>query len=252
MSELHAPVPFDKYEVMGAYHWLEADPLSGHFNPPLAARYGIVTETVGALSSPSWRALDVGCGDGFLMGRLSPLLRWVVGIDSESRGVELASARLEPFANCRVLGASSYRLPFRDSSFDLVTCTDVIEHLNSLEAALSEITRVLDPGGHLVLTTPQWRPERVWDHRHVKEYQPAELSACLETFFRNIDLEYFWPMRWSRWYATRIGWRLIPHFCRHFSNPFSRRGRDPEAFGQILAVCRGVRDGGRASQRSRI
>lgn len=46
------------------------------------------------------------------------------------------------------------KLPFADGSFDLVTCLDVVEHLDDDTAALREMRRVLRPGGHLLVTVP--------------------------------------------------------------------------------------------------
>jgi SAM-dependent methyltransferase len=45
-------------------------------------------------------------------------------------------------------------LPYPDASFDLVVMTEVIEHLDNHRAAIGELARVLKPGGHLILTTP--------------------------------------------------------------------------------------------------
>lgn len=50
--------------------------------------------------------------------------------------------------------ADAYRLPFRDETFDTVLCTEVLEHTHSPQLALSEVHRVLKPGGKLLLTTP--------------------------------------------------------------------------------------------------
>ncbi len=52
------------------------------------------------------------------------------------------------------LRADAHRLPFRSSSVDVVLCTEVLEHLVEPMAALAEITRVLKPGGQLVLSAP--------------------------------------------------------------------------------------------------
>ncbi len=237
MSAAPAPVPFDKYGSMGAYHWRESDPGSPHYNPPVQARYQIVVERVGQLRPPPRRLLDLGCGDGYLLSRLSPLAAEAWGIEPESAGARLARRQLDAYPNCVVLEGSGYQLPFPDRLFDLVTCTDVIEHLSHPEAALREIRRVLRPQGRLVLTTPRRLPGRVWDRRHVQEFRPSELAALLRPHFAGVELEFFWPLRWSKIHSTRIGWRLLPPFSRIFFNPFLARGGDARRFGQILAVC---------------
>ncbi|HJU56720.1 MAG TPA: methyltransferase domain-containing protein [Pyrinomonadaceae bacterium] len=50
--------------------------------------------------------------------------------------------------------ADAYHLPFRDEAFDVVLCTEVLEHMHTPALALLELRRVLRPGGKLLLTTP--------------------------------------------------------------------------------------------------
>lgn len=96
------------------------------------------------------KILDAGCGTGGLMVRLSDCGK-VVGIDHSSEAVKYAKKR-----RLTVKRASINKLPFRDRSFDLVICIDVIYHLAVTDdvAALGEIGRVLKPGGVLILRVP--------------------------------------------------------------------------------------------------
>src|SRR5262249_4506473 len=50
-------------------------------------------------------------------------------------------------------------LPFRDDSFDAILCTSVLEHVDNAEQAVSEIARVMKPGGRLLITVPFFYPE---------------------------------------------------------------------------------------------
>jgi SAM-dependent methyltransferase len=73
-------------------------------------------------------------------------------------------------------------LPFPDQTFGLVTAFDVIEHVTDDERAFGELTRVLKPGGHLVLSVPL-HPAR-WTSfdvlvGHARRYEPAALQALL-------------------------------------------------------------------------
>jgi len=229
------PVPFARYSDSGAYHWVECDRRSSSYNPPLRARYEAVLRRVAAAK----RVLDVGCGDGYLMGLLSTGCERVFGVDPEQRGVALASAQLRSFGNCHVARASCYALPFRPESFDVVLLADVIEHLEYPALCLQELRRVLVPGGMAFVTTPLGRPERKVGWNHVKEYTGPELAELLGHQFASVRVTYLWPRTWFRLYSTPIGWRGIRWLCRLLDvNPFRREGMEPKRYEQILAVCR--------------
>jgi SAM-dependent methyltransferase len=71
-----------------------------------------------------------------------------------------------------MLGASLTAIPARNSAFDLVLCTEVLEHIVDDVGALDEIRRVLTPGGWLLITVPT--PPAVYDPNHVREGYTAE------------------------------------------------------------------------------
>jgi SAM-dependent methyltransferase len=82
-------------------------------------------------------------------------------------------------------------LPFEANSFEVISCLEVIEHISRAEALLAEMGRVLVPGGHLVLTTPNylfWR-ERVGhlmgqpptgEGIHLRFFTPRTLTAAMK------------------------------------------------------------------------
>ena len=239
-SSLPAP-GFDKYRRLGAYHWAECERSYANylrFNPPLVARYDFVLQEARRLR-PLHRLLDLGCGDGVLLDRLSPLSTRVEGLDVDETGLTLAAQELAHRTNCRLCQGCGYQLPYRSGCFDLVVSADVIEHLVDPERHLREAARVLGPRGTLLLTTPKWTAHRKWDSNHVKEYRPRELRDLLQRHFSRIRMRFYWPLTWSRLYATRLGWRLIKLMSIHLYDPF--RGRissQPAPYGQILAICR--------------
>lgn len=229
---------FDKYEAKGAYHWRECDRRSREFNPPLAARYELVVKR-----APAGRVLDVGAGDGYLAGRLAARCREVEAVEYEPSGVALASDMLADLGNVSVRQGSTYSLDYADAGFDGVVMADVIEHLDAPGAAVAEMARVLADDGVALITTPQWRPDRIWDERHVKEYTPDEFRALLGEHFKSVELVFSWPRLWSDAYRTRIGWRLLRMAGRLGFNPFLSESDSPEGRCQMLAICRLPRRG---------
>lgn len=99
---------------------------------------------------PARSALDLGCGDGRLTGRLAA--DEVVGADVSGVALERARRR-HPDIEFVPLEANR-PLPFEDSSFDLVLCADTLEHVQDVQLLLSEVRRVLEPGGELAVSTP--------------------------------------------------------------------------------------------------
>jgi SAM-dependent methyltransferase len=96
------------------------------------------------------RVLDLGCGDGRLTSELDATE--LTAADVSPVGLERARRRL-PDASLVELEPDAV-LPFDDGAFDLVLCAETIEHVRDVQLLLSEVRRVLRPGGALALTTP--------------------------------------------------------------------------------------------------
>ncbi len=89
------------------------------------------------------RCLDAGSGRGPFVPQLRKACAEVVRLDRESRG-----------GAPDVLGDVQDLSALSDGSFDTVLCTQVLEHVPHPRRALSELARVLRPGGHLILSAP--------------------------------------------------------------------------------------------------
>lgn len=88
------------------------------------------------------RALDVGCRCGYWSEKL------------KARGYDVVSIDLEPHYAGALQVDADKALPFGDEEFDLIWCTEVIEHLKDPAFTVAECKRVLRPEGQFVLTTP--------------------------------------------------------------------------------------------------
>jgi len=85
--------------------------------------------------------LDIGCGRGQYRSRLYSATRYI--------GMDITATTQT------MVVASALRLPFRASCIDSILCSEVLEHLTEPSEAISEMQRVLRPGGRVYLTTPQ-------------------------------------------------------------------------------------------------
>ncbi len=104
------------------------------------------------------RVLDVACGSGEPSISIAALLRTkgqVVGIDTSEGPLEVARerARQRGLKNVEYLQADVHALPFADQSFDRVTSRLGLMFFSELRKALSEMHRVLKPGGRVALLT---------------------------------------------------------------------------------------------------
>jgi ubiquinone/menaquinone biosynthesis C-methylase UbiE len=99
--------------------------------------------------------LDAGCGDGRYVAALRPELpERVAGVDISERILSTARAWV---SDAEFRQANLEALPFGDGEFDLVLCSQVIEHVLDASAAVRELARVLRPGGVLILSTDNAR-----------------------------------------------------------------------------------------------
>ncbi len=96
-------------------------------------------------------ALDVGCGEGFTLNKLSEnkIGKKLEGVDFLKTAIDTGK-RVHPHLKLKV--GNIYHLPYKDNSFDLVICTEVLEHLEDPKKALSELTRVSKK--YLLLSVP--------------------------------------------------------------------------------------------------
>ena len=100
--------------------------------------------------SPRARVLDVGCGTGRWLRRYSSLGFEATGVDATPQMLRVARTR---GTTAPLVAGEANRLPFRDGEFDVVSDVTVIQHIPAAlqPQALLEMTRVLKPGGRVIL-----------------------------------------------------------------------------------------------------
>ena len=98
--------------------------------------------------------LDVGCGGGYLTEELTSLFYYVKGVDASHSSLAAAHDHAkQQDLKVAYQAARAESLPFADESFDLVTCCDVLEHVDNLDRTVAEVARVLKPGGIFIYDT---------------------------------------------------------------------------------------------------
>lgn len=160
---------------------------------------GMVLRQVAWANMPKGaRVLDVGCGIG-------DNLRYVLREDASFFGLEYALKTA--CAASRLLGdrvaisaGSATAIPYESDRFDLVLCIEVLEHVDKDEVAISEIARVLRPGGALILSLPyrHWFPYYFTAMGHLRHYTRSDVARLLDR--AGLSLEYYLPNfpKWSR------------------------------------------------------
>ncbi|MDP4266084.1 MAG: methyltransferase domain-containing protein [Bacteroidota bacterium] len=128
--------------------------------------------------------LEIGCGEGYGASILSPYSKKYTGIDKYQtpntenlKGIEFIQMKV-PFLK-----------GFNDNTFDVVVSFQVIEHIKQDDIFISEINRVLKPGGIAILTTPNIEMSVTRNPFHIREYKIDPFRKLLSTKFDNFDIQ---------------------------------------------------------------
>jgi ubiquinone/menaquinone biosynthesis C-methylase UbiE len=212
--------------------------------------------------TPEMTVLDLGCGSGRHVDHIArfPDLN-ITGIDQSILAIQEARQRIELLIEWHLkksaiclMNADSLALPFNNHCFDLIICSEVLEHILHHETALKEIYRVLKPGKQLIISVPRYWPERIcWSlsteycrepQGHVRIYtKPHLLSLLNKTGFKmehshyahSLHVPYWWfkcilekkgrVSKFVQLYHRLLVWDLmkkpfITQFCDKLLNPF--------------------------------
>jgi glycosyltransferase involved in cell wall biosynthesis len=157
-------------------------------------RYAIVLGMLGRADS----VLDVACGSS----KILEALPHAVGLD-----LSFKPLRFRKQTNRFVVNGDVHGLPFRDGAFAAVICSEMLEHVPFDARIFTELSRVLSPGGTLIVGTPdygrwQWPFIEWWynrllpgahGHDHVERYTEATLRERLEQFgFEPLEAGSIW------------------------------------------------------------
>ena len=239
---------FVKYAQAGDCHWREEFGSIFSFNLVQHARYEMVLQS---MPSHCGSLLDWGCGDGALSKHLLERCDRFVGVDTEEEGLKFFEKHLGQYRAKYALELLSmedpYHLSYPDASFDVIVCSDVIEHVAYPEKLIAEFSRLLAPGGTVVITTPYRLAETPNDPMHVHEFYPSELTSLLNKQFPRVEIRLSHKIVYFSLYALQIRYRPVFRYLLNIAyilfryNPFlydQRTKRKWDVFTMITAIAR--------------
>lgn len=195
------------------------DPLDYYYRPLTAplyrARLRLALRLLGGDRFES--LLEVGYGSGILLPELARRAGRVAAIDIHPgrEAVEAALEGLEVQVDLR--DASLFDIPYPADEFEALICLSVLEHLTDLDAALSELARVVRPGGVAVIGFPVRNPitdnlfrALGYDPRKIHPSSHGDIIAAARSS-RSLELQLcahippVWPRALSAYVACRLG-----------------------------------------------
>jgi len=161
------------------------------------------------------KILDVGCGDGHI---LKPFLN-----RSETHGIDISKNMLQAAANLGIITSvvdlETEQFPFSSNDFDIVVCSEVIEHLITPDNMLREINRVLRPNHCFLLTFPNINQPLSVAIQTLLDLPPLYSAHYKSPHFRDYTL------RVVKWLLREFGFEITAIKGTHvypFKNALSR------------------------------
>ena len=147
---------------------------------------------------PGSKVIDVGCGAGRHSFEAYRRGANVIAFDQDAEELANVDTILQAMgqageapesAKAQVVVGDALALPYPDGSFDTVIASEILEHIPDDDGVISELVRVLRPGGTLAVTVPRWLPEKIcWllsdayhanEGGHIRIYRADELRSKL-------------------------------------------------------------------------
>lgn len=155
-----------------AANWRQADRIWGHESvvgrKRLRRRFELLLKYAGlrAKKAKSMAVLELGCGTGAYTELLAKTGYRLTATDLIPEFVNLTSIKVKKHKSVKVMRADATKLPFREKSFDAVVGNSILHHI-PIEKVLSEIWRVLKPGGRLAFTEPNMLNPHIFLQKNV-------------------------------------------------------------------------------------
>lgn len=151
-----------------------------------------LNEVLKLLPTNSHQVLDIGCSSAILTAEVAKFLPQsaITGLDSYKKAIDFARKK---YPHLKFVVADAHKLPFKNNAFDLVICTETLEHLINPQLALLEMKRVLKKNGHAIISMDSgsflfktiwyfWTKTkgRVWQGAHLHEFNAKILENLIK------------------------------------------------------------------------
>lgn len=183
LDNIHSNVPSDYYQ-----HGIKTNIFQKYWH---SRRFNEIKKIIGDEKFKTM--LDVGCHSGKFTHELSkktPKTK-IYGIDISKEAINYAK---KSYKNISFKVAEAKKLPFKNASFDLVTCLEVMEHIEKPNLVLKEIKRVIEDNGKIIILVPSenllfkliwflwihFGPGNVWNHTHINQFTNFSLDKLLK------------------------------------------------------------------------
>ncbi|MFT7521510.1 MAG: SAM-dependent methyltransferase [Kiritimatiellia bacterium] len=185
-----------------------------------SGRRDLVRQWLTDLGPDRQRAIfEAGCGTGGNLVMLSELgTLWAM--EPDPTGLDLAQTK---GVGTLAQGSLPDNIPFGDQLYDLIVCTDVLEHVGPDRDALRALRARTATGGHLLLTVPAlpalWSPHDA-EHGHHRRYRRSQLTALLHDTGWQVQRASYWNgLLLPAVGAVRVGTRLLKRPVTPLTHP---------------------------------
>lgn len=148
-------------------------------------RWWAIDSFVKEIAKPDMSILDVGCGRGIFSNLISKYGN-VIGIDPVESVIEYGR-ELYPSIGLMALDLDQYCSLYPEKKYDLVLCTEVLEHVIDKTTFMQKIKNLLSDNGHLILTTPREEVKEHWMSLFGDPSQPIEEWITTDDLIELID-----------------------------------------------------------------